>query len=104
MRYCLNCFLIHIECVYFVIGSSISVTASERFSALISEMQQNFPSFFRLTTASLSPALIFAFSLTSFGSTICPLPSIVITDSTLQHFSLLFLQVNLYSFLINQKI
>jgi hypothetical protein len=37
-----------------------------------------------LTTASLSPAPIFAFSRISFGSTIWPLSSTLTIDSTLQ--------------------
>jgi hypothetical protein len=47
-------------------------------------MQQISPSFSQLTSANLSPGLILAFSLKSFGSTIWPLSSMLIRDSTLQ--------------------
>jgi hypothetical protein len=53
-------------------------------SALIKVKQQVAPSFSQPITANLSPGLILAFSLKSFGSTICPRSSMLIKDSTLQ--------------------
>jgi len=71
-------------------------------SALISVKQQVAPSFSQLITANLSPGLIWAFSLKSFGSTICPRSSTLIKDSTLQQLGLFPLPARqlLFSFLL----
>src|SRR5512137_1945841 len=69
-------------------GPSIDFTITSSSSTLIRERQQILPSFSMLTTASLSPAFIFAFSLISLGSTICPRSSTLTIDSTLQQLTM----------------
>src|SRR5512139_2569575 len=68
----------------FIKGPSSPFTMSPNSSALIKVKQHTFPSFSQLTSASLSPVWISAFSLISLGSTICPRSSTLINDSTLQ--------------------
>lgn len=65
-------------------GPSISFILSSRESIFVSVIQQILPPFAQLVTASLSPALIPAFSLRSLGSTIWPRSSTLIIDSTWQ--------------------
>ena len=79
----------HFSTISFITGPSSSFTISPNSSALINEMQHNFPSFSQLTTASFSPARMSALSLSSLGSTICPRSSMLINDSTLQQLILL---------------
>src|SRR4030042_542126 len=67
-------------------GPSMSFTIPVIASVLTSEMQHTSPSLSQLTTASLSPALIFALSLISLGSTIWPRSSTLTNESTLQQF------------------
>ena len=62
-------------------------TLGERASARSRARQQVFPSRSQLTSASLSPSPVCAFSRTSLGITSCPRPSIVRTASILHEAS-----------------